>query len=99
MSKFTVDPPELHAASGKFNQYASDYKDVHTRLINKASTMGEAWKAADNLAFVEQILGFCDELQAMTEHLEQASQALKKEAENYEETRDNNIVSVKQLAN
>jgi WXG100 family type VII secretion target len=97
--RFVVDPPELHKASQKFTQLSGEYTSVYNRLINTASTMGEAWKAADNLAFVEQITGFCDELKAMTEHLEQAAQALEQQAVNYETTRDNNITGVKQLAN
>ena len=97
--KFVVDPPELHKASQKFFQLSEDYTAVHNRLINTASTMGEAWKAADNLAFVEQINGFCEELKAMTKHLEQASQALEQQALNYETTRDGNITGVKQLIN
>ena len=50
-----VDPPELHKSSQKFTQLAEEYTSVYNRLMNTASTMGEAWKAADNLAFVEQI--------------------------------------------
>jgi len=97
--KLVVDPPELHSTSQKFNQLADDYTNVYNRLINTASTMGEAWKAADNLAFVEQINGFCDDLKAMTEHLVQAATALKEQAKNYEATRDNNVTGVRQLAN
>jgi len=97
--KLVVDPPELHKASQKFTQLAGEYTTVHTRLINTASTMGEAWKAADNLAFVDQINGFCDELKAMADHLEQAAKALEQQAKNYEDTRDNNVVGVKQLQN
>ena len=97
--KLVVDPPELHKASQKFTQLAGDYTSVHNRLINTASTMGDAWKAADNLAFVEQINGFCDDLKAMTAHLEQAAGALEQQAVNYETTRDNNVTGVKQLAN
>jgi WXG100 family type VII secretion target len=97
--KFSVDPPELHKASEKFAQLAGDYTDVYTRLLNTASTMGEAWKSADNLAFVDQINGFCDELKAMVSHLEQASQALKNQAKNYETTRDDNITGVRTLTN
>ena len=97
--KFVVDPPELHTASQKFTQLASEYTTVHNRMINTASTMGEAWKAADNLAFVEQIIGFCDDLEEMTKHLDQAAQALEQQAANYETTRDNNVNGVKQLVN
>jgi len=97
--KLVVDPPELHKASDKFKNLSEEYNTVHTRLINAASTMGDAWAAADNLAFVDQIKGFCEELKAMTDHLVQASTALKQQATNYEATRDNNITGVKQLAN
>lgn len=97
--KFVVDPPELHKASQKFVQLSGDYVSVYERLLNTASTMGEAWKAADNLAFVEQINGFCADLKAMTDHLDQAAQALEQQALNYEATRDNNITGVKQLTN
>jgi WXG100 family type VII secretion target len=97
--KLIVDPPELHKASQKFSQLSNEYTDVYNRLMNAASTMGEAWKAADNLAFVDQITGFCDDLKAMTDHLLQASAALDQQAANYETTRDNNIANVRQLVN
>ncbi len=97
--KFTVDPPELHSAAAKLTDYSAEYTTIYNRLITAASTMGEAWNAADNLAFVEQINGFCEELKAMSTHLEQAAQAMEKQATNYETTRDTNITSVKQLIN
>ena len=97
--KFTVDPPELHKASQRLSQLSGEYTDVYNRLMTTASTMGEAWKAADNLAFVDQIKGFCDELKAMSDHLLQAGKALEQQAANYETTRENNITGVKQLAN
>lgn len=97
--KFDVDPPELRKASQKFTQLASNYTTVYNRLINTASTMGEAWKAADNLAFVDQINGFCDELKAMAAHLEQAAQVLEQQAVNYATTRDNNVTGAKRLTN
>ena len=99
MAKFTVDPPELITASQKFTSLANDYDSLYNKLINAASTMGEAWKAADNLAFVEQITGFCDDLKAMKEHLDQAAQALELQAKNYETTRDDNVTGVRQLTN
>ena len=96
---FTVDPPALHSASQKFTQLSEEYTAVYNRLLNAASTMGNAWSAADNLAYVDQINGFCEELKAMAAHLEQAAQALEQQAKNYETVRDNNATSVKQLAN
>lgn len=97
--KFVVDPPELHSAATKLTQLATDYEAVYKSLINAASTMGDAWKAADNLAFVEQINGFCDDLKAMKDHLDQAANAMDQQAKNYETVRDNNVTGVRQLAN
>ena len=97
--RMTVDPPELHKASQKLTELSEEYSSVYQRLINTASTMGEAWKSADNLAYVDQINGFCDDLKAMTDHLAQGAAAMEQQARNYETTRDNNITGVKQLAN
>ena len=97
--RLNVDPPELHRASDTFKRLAGDYNTEYNNLLNIASTMGEAWKAADNLAFVDQINGFCDDLAAMVAHLNQASQALTMQAKNYENTRDHNVSSVRTLAN
>ena len=97
--KLVVDTPEMHKASQKLTQLSEEYNTLYNRLINTASTMGEAWKAPDNLAYVEQINGFCEELQAMTKHIEQSAQALEQEALNYETTCDNNIAGVKKLVN
>jgi len=97
--RIVVDPPELHAASGAFQQIAGDYTQVYQSLLNTASTMGSAWQAADNLAFVDQINGFCHSLQKMVQHLEQASQALTLQANNYESARDHNVASVRTLVN
>ena len=96
---FTVDPPELHSAAKKFYQLAEEYTSVYNRLMNAARTMGSAWDAADNLAFVEQINGFCAELKDMASHLQQAAQALDQQGTNYETVRDNNTSGVRKLSN
>ena len=97
--KIYVDPPELHSAAGKLRQFSADYTTVYNRLINAANTMGDAYRSADNQAFVDQINGFCEELKAMADHLDLSAQALDKQAENYEVTRDNNAAVARQLAN
>lgn len=97
--KMTTDTGEMHNASQKLTQLAEDYTTIYTRLLNTASTMGEAWKAPDNLAFVEQINGFLEELKMMTSHIEQSAQALDQQALNYEATVENNVTGVKKLVN
>lgn len=97
--KMTTDTGEMHKASQKLTQLSEEYTSIYTRLLNTASTMGEAWKAPDNLAYVEQINGFLEELKAMTSHIEQSAQALDQQALNYETTVENNVAGVKKLVN
>lgn len=97
--KLTADTGEMRSVAQKLSQLAGEYTSVYTRLLNTASTMGDAWKAPDNLAYVEQINGFLEELKAMTEHIKQSAQALEQQAGNYEATVENNIAGVKKLAN
>lgn len=97
--KMTTDTGEMHKASQALGELAEEYRSVYTRLLNTASTMGEAWKAPDNLAYVEQINGFLEELKAMTKHIETSSEALNQQAANYEATVENNVAGVKKLVN
>lgn len=97
--KMTTDTGEMRKASQKLTQLAEEYTSVYTRLLNTTSTMGDAWKAPDNLAYVEQINGFLEELEAMTSHIEQSAQALEQQALNYEATVENNVAGVKKLVN
>lgn len=96
---FDVDTQAMRTAAQKFTSLSEEYTTVYTRLMNAAQTMGDAWNSADNQAFVEQITGFCEDLKAMANHLQQGSQALNQQAQNYEDARNNNITAVKQLAN
>ncbi|MGN0578601.1 MAG: WXG100 family type VII secretion target [Ruminiclostridium sp.] len=97
--KLTADTTEMRNASQKLKEMSEEYTALYTRLMNTASNMGEAWKAPDNLAFVEQINGFCEELKQMTDHIMQSSMALEQQAVNYETTVENNVTGVKKLVN
>ena len=80
-----------------FNDTATT--EIYTQLMQEANTMGSAWEGADNLAFVEQINGFTEELKMMAAKLSTASQALDKQRANYVARQDNNITQVKKLVN
>lgn len=97
--QFTVDPVELHKAANTLKDLSGSYTEVYTRMMTSAKTMGDAWNATDNLAFVEQITGFCEELKAMADHLQVEAEAMDMQAKNYETVRDTNVTSVKSLAN
>ncbi len=94
-----VTPEELEKASKSLTEMSTTYSDIYKQLLQKASTMGEAWEGEDNLAFVQQINGFCEELKAMADKLQLASDALMKQKTNYTTRQDTNITGARKLAN
>ncbi len=90
---------EMANASQKLQSLADTYTEIYTQLLQEATTMGAAWEGADNLAFVEQINGFTEELKMMADKLSAASQTLEKQRANYVARQDDNITQVKKLVN
>lgn len=90
---------EMAKASKRLQALSESYTEIYTKLLQDANTMGTAWEGADNLAFVEQINGFTEELKAMAAKLLTASQALEKQRANYVARQESNITQVKKLVN
>lgn len=90
---------EMGKASQKLQTISETYTEIYNQLMQESETMGTAWEGADNLAFVEQIKGFTEELKAMADKLLTASQALDKQRANYVARQDDNITQVKKLVN
>lgn len=90
---------DMAKAAQKLQALSDSYTEIYTQLMQEANTMGSAWEGADNLAFVEQINGFTEELKAMAAKLSTASQALDKQRANYIARQDSNITQVKKLIN
>lgn len=90
---------EMAKASQKLQTLSETYTEIYTQLLQEANTMGSAWEGADNLAFVEQINGFTEELKTMAQKLSLASQALDKQRANYVAQQESNITQVKKLVN
>lgn len=90
---------EMAKASQKLQSLSESYTEIYTQLMQEASTMGSAWEGADNLAFVERITGFTEELKMMANKLSIASQALEKQRANYVARQDSNIAQVNKLVN
>lgn len=99
MPRIRVTPEELGTASQAVMGLSEEYTSIYTQLIQQAGTMGEAWSGEDNLAFVDQINGFCDELKQMADKLRLASDALKQQQTNYANHQSDNIVQVRKLVN
>lgn len=92
-----VTPEELEAAAKKLSEQSSTYTQIYQQLMQQTSEMGAAWEGEDNLAFVNQISGFCEELQNMASKLLTASETLMKQRANYAARQQANIEQVKQL--
>ena len=90
---------EMERAAKKLQTISQNYKDISAKLMQKAKTMGAAWNGADNLAFVEQISGFAEDMQAMASRLMTAGQTLSRQRANYAARQEANMTAVRRLAN
>ena len=90
---------DMEKASQRLKELSGIYTDIYKQLMQKAEGMGEAWQGADNLAFVNQIKGFTNELQTMAKKLMIASRALHQQNKNYVARQESNITQVKKLVN
>ncbi len=97
--KIRVTPEELDKASQKLSGLSDDYSEIYAQLLQQAQTMGEAWEGEDNLAFVDQINGFCEELKSMAQKLKLASETIFKQKMNYSNRQDTNITQARKLTN
>lgn len=97
--RIRVTPEELDKASTKLAEISRDYAEIYKKLITEATTMGEAWEGEDNMAFVNQINGFCDELKTMADKLQTASDALQRQKSNYQSRQDSNVAEARSLTN
>lgn len=94
-----VMPEELAKASQRLQETSESYTEIYSQLLKEAQTMGAAWEGEDNLAFVEQINGFCEELKSMASKLSYAGQALEKQRVNYVNRQESNIAQIRKLVN
>lgn len=90
---------EMGKAAAKLQSYSESYTEIYTKLLQNAQTMGAAWEGADNLAFVEQITGFTEELKYMAQRLAEDSKALDTMKSNYANRQNDNMTQVKKLQN
>lgn len=90
---------DMKRASQNLQTLSETYTEIYTQLMQEANTMGAAWEGADNLAFVEQINGFTEELKTMANKISTVSQALDQQRANYVARQNDNITQVKKLVN
>lgn len=94
-----ADPSKIRVASDRMSELSQTYSSISKQLMNNASTMGEAWQGEDNLAFVNQVSGFAEDLQNMAQKLQQGAEILMQQANNYTNRQESIISATKGLAN
>jgi WXG100 family type VII secretion target len=94
-----VTPEQLETTAGKIEGLAADYKTQYEKLYSETSAMANTWNGKDNVAFVNQIDGFKDDLQKMHNEMIKYAEYLRQTAKAYRDTQDNVVAEARKLAN
>ena len=97
--KIVVDPAQLDNAATQIDGQAADYERLYNQLFSEVSALGAAWQGKDNTAFVQQIEGFREDFQQMTQLMRDYSDFLKQSSKTYRETQENIVSAAKSLTN
>lgn len=95
----TVQPTVLKKTADSLNQSVAEYEKIYKQLFSEVDGMGAAWQGIDNQAFVNQIKGFMDDFQTMTNLMKNYSQFLTESANTYEAAQNEIVSSAKRLTN
>lgn len=94
-----VTPEQLESTAGIIEGLAGDYKAQYDNLYNETNAMASTWQGKDNMAYIDQIGGFKDDLTKMYELMLDYAEFLQKSAKAYRETQDSVTAAAKKLAN
>lgn len=94
-----VTPEQLETTAGRIDGLAADYKTQYEKLYSETSAMANTWSGKDNVAFINQIDGFKDDLQKMHTEMCNYADYLKQTAKAYRNTQDNIVTEARKLAN
>ncbi len=94
-----VTPEQLETAAGKIESLATEYKTQYNQLYSETAAMRSTWDGKDNVAFIEQIDGFKDDLEKMYNHMNEYAAFLRKSAKAYRDTQDAVVAEARKLKN
>jgi WXG100 family type VII secretion target len=94
-----VTPEQLETTAGRIEGLAADYKAQYEKLYSETSAMASTWNGKDNVAFVNQIDGFKDDLMKMHNEMLKYADYLRKTAKAYRDTQDTVVSEARKLAN
>ena len=94
-----VTPEVLETTAGKIEGLAADYKTQYESLYNETGAMASTWSGKDNVAFIDQIAGFKEDLQKMHQLMLSYAEFLRKSAKTYRETQEAIVAEARKLMN
>ena len=94
-----VTPEQLETTAGRIESMATEYKTQYQKLYSETDAMASTWSGKDNVAFVQQIAGFKDDLEKMHTLMNQYADFLRKSAKTYRDTQDAVTSEARKLVN
>lgn len=94
-----VTPEELGLVADKLAGLSDSYTQIYKQLFVNVDGMGEAWQGEDNVAYIDQIKGFLEELKLMAERFSSTATALRTQKDNYANRQETNKAQVRKLNN
>lgn len=93
-----VETSRLDDTAKQVDQLANNYENEYGQLFGKVQDLSTRWTGEDNTAFTNQIEGFRDDFQRMTQLMRDYAAYLRKVAASYRETRSNVVNAAKTLS-
>ena len=95
--RIMVTPELLESTAKEIENLAGEYRTQYNTLYTKTSGLASTWSGADNVAFVNQIDGFKDDLENMYMRMNQYVDYLRATAKSYRETQEAGIKQARGL--
>ena len=86
--RIMVTPELLESTASEIEGLANEYKAQYNELYTTTGTLASTWSGADNVAFVNQIEGFKDDLENMFRRMNQYAEYLRTTAKAYRDTQE-----------
>ncbi len=94
-----VTPEQLRTTATAIEGLANDYKAQYDNLYKETNAMASTWSGKDNVAYINQINGFKDDLQKMYDLMNKYAEFLRTSAKAYEDTQSAVVANAGKLAN
>lgn len=93
-----VETSRLDSTAAQVTRLAESYESEYISLFGTVQDMRNAWSGEDNTSFTNQIEGFRDDFQRMTQLMRDYADYLRRSASAYRETQSNVASTAKTLS-